>query len=283
MDPSTSNSIGRWVVAAAAGAVCALAGCSTAGQDLSEFGDSLTPTSPGEAARMMVDPYDPDSRRQGTVLIANSPFGGADAYMAVYRDMVSNEPDPLARAEAITALGRYGRPDDAPAIAANLGDERYQVRWEAAKALQRIHNPQVVGLLLRVLLNRDEQPDIRVATAVALGQYPQDRVFQGLVGALDAPGLAINAAARDSLNTLTGQEFGLDPKPWLEWYNGTDEPFADQQEYLYPTYQRDETFLEKLAFWSKKAYEQPSPPAGDESSVRRTYQDDEGPADETGG
>jgi hypothetical protein len=260
-----------------------LAGCSTAGQDLSDFGNSLTPTSPGEAARMMVDPYDPDNRRKGTVLIANSPFGGADAYLAVYREMVINEPDPLARAEAITALGRYGGPDDAVAIAANLGDEWFQVRWAAAKALQRIHNPLAVGPLLGVLLNRDEQPDIRVAAAVALGQYPQDRVFQGLVGALDAPGLAINASARESLATLTGQAFGLDPKPWLTWYNEADEPFADQQEYLYPTYRREKTFFEKLAFWTKKAYEQPSPPAGADSSGRRTYQDDEGPADETGG
>jgi hypothetical protein len=283
MESLRSNTIGRWGVAAAAGVVGALAGCQTLGQDLSEMGDALTPTSPGEAARMMVDPHDPDNRRRGTVLIANSTFGGADPYMAAYRDMVVNEPDPLARAEAITALGRFGGPDDAPAIAANLGDGQYQVRWEAAKSLQRIHNPEVVGLLLRVLLNRDEQSDIRVAAAVGLGQYAQDRVFQGLVGALDARELAVNAAAAKSLRTLTGQDFGLDPKPWLEWYNATDEPFADQQEYLYPTYQREETFLEKLAFWSKKVYEPPSPPAGLEGSVRRTYQDDEGPADETGG
>jgi hypothetical protein len=278
----STNTIGRWAAAAAAGTGCALAGCSTAGQDLSELGAALTPTTPSEAARMMVDPYDPDDRRKGTVLISNSPFGGADPYVAVYRDMVAHEPDPLARAAAITALGRYGKPSDAPEIATDLSDEQFQVRWEAAKALQRIHNPQVVGQLLRVLLDVDEQPDIRVAAAVALGQYAQDRVFQGLVGALDARELAINEASAKSLGTLTGKDLGLDAKAWLEWYNSTDEPFADQQQYLYPTYQRKETFLEKLAFWSQKTYEQPSPPAGAQP-VHRTYQDDEGPADETGG
>jgi hypothetical protein len=260
-----------------------LAGCSTAGQDLSEFGNSFTSVTPSEAARMMVDPYDPDSRRQGTVLIANSPFGSADAYVSVYRDRVDHETDPLVKAVSLTALGRYGAPEDAPAIAACLDDEQFQVRWEATKALQRIHNPIVVGDLLRLLRNEQEQPDIRVSAAVGLGQYPQDRVFQGLVWALDVRELAVNEAARRSLSTLTGQDFKLDPAAWLRWYNATPRPFADQQEYLYPTYQRKETWLEKLAFWSSETYEEPAPPAGLRSSQRRTYQDDEVPADETGG
>ncbi|MHC4083448.1 MAG: HEAT repeat domain-containing protein [Planctomycetota bacterium] len=264
-------------------AVWELAGYSSMGQDLSEFSASLTPTTPAEAARMMVDPYDPDNRRRGIVLIANSPFGGADAYMAVYRDRVVHETDPLARAAAVTALGRYGGPDDAIAIAACLEDEQFQVRWEATKALQRIHNPAVVADLLPVLRSASEQPDIRVAAAVALGQYPQDRVFQALVEALDARELAVNAAARDSLATLTGQNFGMDPAAWLNWYNGMANPFEDKQEYLFPTYQRDETWLEKLAFWSRRTYEQPAPPAGLRPPPRRTYQDDEAPVDETGG
>ncbi|MHC4588884.1 MAG: HEAT repeat domain-containing protein, partial [Planctomycetota bacterium] len=270
---------------AAAGlmALWALAGCGSMGQDLSEFGESLTPVTPPEAARMMVDPHDPDNRRAGIVLISNSPFGGADAYLAVYRDRVANETDPLAKAASITALGRYGGPDDAPAIAACLQDEQFQVRWEAAKALQRLHHPEVVADLLRILRNDREQPDIRVAAAVALGQYPQDRVFQGLVEALDAPELAVNAAARRSLSTLTGQDHGLYPAVWLSWYNAAEEPFEGQQEYLFPTYQRQETWLEKLAFWSTKTFEQPAPPAGLRPPPRRTYQDEEVPANETGG
>ena len=48
-------------------------------------------------------------------------------------------------------------------------------------------------------------------------------------------------AAGDALGVITGQDLGLDPRAWLNWYNGlTDDPFKDRQEYLYPTYQRDE-------------------------------------------
>ncbi len=104
------------------------------------------------------------------------------------------------------------------------------------------------------------------------------------VAALDSQHLSINESARQSLETLTGTDHGLEPGSWIHWYKGVKDPFADQQEYLYPTYYREETFLEKLAFWSSTTYEQPAPPAGLESSARRTYQDtDETAADETGG
>ena len=259
-------------------------GCETMRQDFGEFGESITPVSPDSAAKMMMDFSDPDNRRRGTVLISNSPFGGTDVYVEWYRDSVATETDPLVKAASIAALGRFGRPQDAVVIALALDESQpSQVRWEAAKALQRLHNPAVVPVLLAALRNADEGVDIRVAAALALGQYPQDRVFQALVAALESPRLSVNEASRQSLMTLTGQDHGLDGKAWLAWYNSVSNPFADQKEYLYPTYQREETFLEKMAFWSSKNYEKPAPPAGLDSSTRRTYQDsDETTEDETG-
>ncbi len=259
-------------------------GCDTMRQDFGEFGDSIMPVSPEEAARMMMDYSDPDNRRKGTVMISNSAFGGTDVYVQWYRDSLATETDPLVKAASVSALGRFGVPQDAVAIALCLGeDQPSQVRWEAAKALQRLHNPAVVPVLLAALRNTDEGADIRFAAAIALGQYPQDRVFQALVAALESPRLSVNEASRGSLTTLTGVDHGLDSKAWLAWYNSVPNPFADQKEYLYPTYQREETFLEKMSFWSSKTYEKPAAPAGLESSKRRTYQDsDEATADEAG-
>ena len=237
-----------------AGLVCGAAvlwaatGCDTISQDFSAFTEEFMPPTPTEAARLMIDPHDPDNRRRGALLISNSPFGGADPYVNVYRDMAIRERDPLAKAAALAALGRHGVPDDAIIIAASLDDENPQVKWAAAQALQRIHNVAVVGDLLDVLRRDEEQTDTRIAAAVAVGQYPQDRVFQGLIGALDDRELALNLAAVTSLQTLTGEDFGLEARAWLAWYNDTPEPFAGQREYLYPTYQRDETWLERLAF-----------------------------------
>jgi hypothetical protein len=247
-------------------------GCDTLGQDMSDMTKSLVPPKPGEAARMMLDPHDPDRRREGTVLIANSPFGGSDVYLRAYRDYIQNETNPLVKAEAIRALGRHGTAEDAPLIAAQLKDENIQVRWESAKALQRLHNPVVVPDLLRVLRDDQQTADIRMDSARALGQYPEDRVFQGLVGALDARELAVNGAAAQSLALLTGQNFGVEPAHWLRWYSSTAQPFAGQREYLYPTYQRSESWWEKIAFWQTNVWEQPASPAGLRPvSERSTY------------
>ncbi len=254
----------------------AVAGCDTISEDLSAFTDEFMPPSPSEAGRWLIDPNDSDNRRRGTLLIANSPFGGGEPYLKVYRDMAINERDPLAKAAALAALGRHGIPDDAPIIAASLNDENRQVRWAAAQALQRIHNVAVVGDLLNVLRRDDEDTDTRIAAAVAVGQYPQDRVFQVLINVLDDRELALNLAAHGSLQTLTGEDFALERSAWYQWYNNTAEPFAGKQEYLFPTYQRGETWMERLAFWSTTTYERPAPPAGlRPQGERRTYEDDE--------
>ncbi len=272
---------------AAAAALLPGTGCETIGQDIDQFAEEFIPPSPREAAVMAFDQDDPDRRRRGTVLLSNSPFGGTARYLAMYRDMVANERDPLVKAAAILALGRHGDPTDALPIAEFLEDDNAdpQVRWAAAKALQRLHNPGAVDALMHPTWDESEPQELRVDAAVALGQYPEDRVFRRLIGALDHRELAVNLAAHGSLRTLTGHDFGLDSVAWLTWYEKAVDPFAGQEEYLYPTYQRDETFLEKLAFWSSKSFEQPGPPAGlSPEGERATYQDDNGAtSDETDG
>ncbi len=264
---------------------CFLSGCSTIGDDIDSLTSDLVAKTPLEAAEMMMDPHDPDRRRIGTVLISNAPFGGAEIHLNAYRDKVRHEHNPLALAAALTALGRHGQTDDAVLIAGLLDHENVQVRWEAAKALQRIHNPVAVPPLLKTLAKDDEHSDVRVAAATALGQYPEDRVFHGLISALDKRELAINLAAQKSLITLTSQSFGLNRTDWYQWYQVAQDPFADRKEYLYPTYQRDETWIERLTFWSTPSFEKPAPPVGSLSeSKRKTYQDDDEPsADETDG
>ena len=247
-------------------------GCETLSSDLSLMMEELMPPSPGEAARWMFDESNADQRRRGVTLIANSPFGGGESYIRTYEDKVQFDEDPLVRAAAVRALGRYGEPDHAPLLARQLLDESEQVRWEAAMALQRLHNPLVIGPLIDTLSNEGELVDVRAAAATALGQYSQDRVFQRLVTALDARELSLNLAALDSLRTMTGQRFGPDLRTWVRWYTETSDPFAGGEEYRYPTYSRRITLFERLTFWSTKTWEQPAPPAGlRHADERQTY------------
>lgn len=247
------------------------AGCGTVAEDVRELGEIFTPTTPGEAGRWVFD-NNPDLRRKGVVMISNSPFGGVDVYLRAYRDIIQNDTDPVVRAAAVRALARHGAVSDGPLLAAQLTDENLHVRFESARGLQRVHNPEVIGRLIGRLSDVEEDARVRAAAATALGQYPEDFVFQSLLGALDARELSVNVAAHESLHTLTGETIGRDPGDWLTWYDGDPEPFANQQDYYFPTYRRGKTWAEKIAFWTEPSFESPAQPIGlRPASARSTY------------
>ena len=99
---------------------------------------------------------------------------GREAYR-----LLMDDPDATVRAACIKALGAHGTVDDALLIIPRLKDEAAFVRWQAAKSLQRIHHEQAVGPLLDAMKS-DEDVDVRMAAADALGQYPRPAVFDAL-------------------------------------------------------------------------------------------------------
>ena len=195
-------------------------------------------------------------------MLANSDFGGTSAYTKIYRLYVEDNPNPLVRAAALEALGRHGKPDDAELIAKQLKDKSVQVRLAAAKALQRLHNVTVTAMMCSRLIDEGEDSGVRIELAVALGQYASDDVFQALAATLDARELGVNLAALDSLQLLTGQDFGIDRPLWLSWYRSTRTPFREQRQYLYPTYQREKGFWDAIVFWQPLVFEVPGVPVG---------------------
>jgi len=246
-------------------------GCETLSSDFEDTFSTIFPPTPTQAVYWAGD-RDPDLRRRGTLLLANAPFGGEPPYVAFYRAYAENDSDPLVKAVAIRALAKHGTPDDAPLLARHLRHGSEQVRWEAAKGLQRLHNPVVTSDLLTVLRDQEENVDVRVAAAVALGQYPGDLPFQGLVGALLARELSVNIAARGSLVRITGVDQGSEPRPWLEWYaRAADAAFNSPQEFRYPVYVRDRSWIEQLLFWIPFVREQSAPPIGLKVSTPTTW------------
>ncbi len=259
-----------------------LAGCDTISEDFNDFMQGVSPPSPFEAAVWAADFNDPGQQRRGVVLLSNATFGGETPYLELYRTLTLESPDPLVRAAAIRALGRWGTPDDAQVIAgaAGLGSPEsiesvpVPVRLEAAIAMQRLHEPAVIDRIWRQLINEEENESVRVELAIALGQYPTDAAFQALCLALDDRSLALNLAAADSLRVMTGRDFGIDAPNWLSWYASTPAAFARGETFLYPTFQRKVGFWESLAFWNPVRFEEPGPPRGLATSARRTYDDE---------
>ena len=258
----------------AAGVAATLVGCDTISEDFNDFMQGIDPPSPFEAAVWAADFNDPGLQRRGVVLLSNAAFGGERPYLELYGTLTQESPDPLVRAAAIRALGRWGSPADAPIIADQLGSEFTPVRLEAAIALQRIHEPSVVDRIWRRLVDETENESVRIELAIALGQYPTDSAFQALCLALDERSLALNLAAADSLRVMTGHDFGLDGPAWLSWYGSTTAAFGDGETFLYPTYQRPIGFWESLAFWDPTTFEEPAAPRGLVESTRKTYDDE---------
>ncbi|MBX3364448.1 MAG: HEAT repeat domain-containing protein [Phycisphaeraceae bacterium] len=257
------NRPGRWIAAGLSACAGVLGtGC---GLEFREGAATLTqalaPPTPTEAAERALS-SNPDLRAQGTLLLANAPFGGGDPYVMMYEDYI-NDPAPTVRAAATRALGNHGVPRHAPMIAANLRDPQRIVRIEAARALQRVHNPAVIESLLWSLQRGNEQEvDVRAEVAHALGQYPDHRVLQQLISALGERQLRVTHSALASLRTLTGQDFGLDRRAWLEWIGSVPDPFAARSAYVYPVFHRDKLWFEFLPFMPPPPNEQSSNPSG---------------------
>ena len=260
------------------GCVVLLAGCVT--DDINDIGRMFEAPTPAQAARWAFDQNNPDLRREGVVLLATSSFGGGEVYLKLYRDYVENDTDPLVKSAAIIALARHGTPEDALLIAPwaqRRVTDSVTIRWSAVQSLQRLHNSEVVGVLIGVALDPEEQGEVRSGACIALGQYPEDRVAQALIMSLDAPELAVNVDAAESLHLLTGQRLGLDLPSWSRWYAKADEagdPFTGQLQYHYPTYQRDKVWWEHAAFWLDESWEPSLPPVGlRDRTEKRTWED----------
>lgn len=238
----------------------ALAGCDVfdnikPGGTLADVFDGPTAE---DAAEWALDDYNPDNRFRGTTILASQPFGGEEIYLQLYRDRINDE-DAGVRQAAVRALGLHGSTEDVPAIAERLADSDRTVRAEAARSLQRLHNPAAIEpLIARLPIDAEPESVVRAESARALGQYRDGRVVQELIAALEDRSLAVNSAAVASLETLTGQNFGYDTALWLEWVDAAEDPFRAGRMYTYPGFSRPRHPIE----WLPLVPQPPSVPEG---------------------
>ena len=205
--------------------------------------------------------YDADLRRRSVALLSSSHFGHEEPYVRMYRLLIDDQ-DPTVRATCAHALGLHGTTQDAPTLIALLKDGTGFVRWEAAKALQKIHPTDAVRPLMQAMAD-DEDADVRLAAASALGQYPTQPVFNALVGALSDHNFGVVQTAAVSLSLLTGRDLGTDGGPWLDF--AAEYPaglFTAQRPYTYMPYQKPPGKLKKIKFWDRPEVVRPQAPVG---------------------
>ena len=247
--------------------VVGLCGCNNNNTNpLAELLEPLTAPPPGQVAREAFNVHDPDLRRRSVSMLSASPFGGETPYLRMYRLLV-DDPDSTVRAACIRAIGMHGELGDMVLFVKYLQDQDAVVRWESARALQKFHGEEAVGPLIDAV-NTDEDADVRMTAATALGQYPQMRVYHALVGALDDNAFGVVQAARRSLSTLTGYNFGNDGSLWLMWaqrHNG--HVFDKQEPYAWQPYVKPPGLVDKAMFWKKTQSAEPKTPKGIETEA----------------
>ncbi len=212
---------------------------------------------------MATDPYDAGKRYRGTLVLANQGFVDPTPFLELFEANIVHD-DARVRAAAARGLANHGRPRHAMMLVERLSkDQEAIVRREAARALQRVHNPQAVPALIAAVDHDVElDVDVRLEAAYALGQYPQNAVFEALKKALRDRSLAVNVAAAESLRYLTGQDFGASIAAWERWGARTADRFAGQLEYHYPVFHRDRRLLEYIPLVPPPPNEQSATPAG---------------------
>ncbi len=243
-----------------------LPGCSVGGSGSSIPNPFYRP-SPRQVANDAFNVSDPDKRRNAVSLLSSSSFGHEPPYVRMYR-LLLDDPDATVRAVAIKALGVHGDAGDVKAIlrvvwpSETTQDAAPFVRWEAAKALQKLHDPVAVQVLIRAA-SSDEDADVRQAAAYALGQYKQREVFNALVGVLDDQDFGVVQGALSSLAFLTGYDFGADPSLWLLWAEKRQETiFEHAKPYVWQPYAAPPHWYEKAQFWRDDNVPPPKPAKG---------------------
>lgn len=254
-----------------AGLVGALAGCGWVNLDRGHPQDNLyneifSPTTPLQAARMATNQYDSNERYRGMLLLANAVFAGEDVYLRLFEASLEDE-DEGVRAAGARGLANHGNPSHAIALARLLDDTSDLVRLEVTRGLQRLHNPEVVGALLRRLQPTvEDDPAVRAEAADALAQYDRLDVVDALITALDDRELSVNRNALRSLHTLTGRtDLGLSRGDWSRWRIENETPavvFAGRTDYIYPVFTRELYYYEHLPFMPPAPVETPTTPAG---------------------
>jgi hypothetical protein len=158
------------------------------------------PPHPGQAARLTeiwviesspavasTAPNDPGARATQLARVANLGQRRDDGAVAELSRILAQDPDPIVRTRAASALSRPLDARATPALTAALGDPDPTVRMQAVRGLRRVEGEAAAEALGRVLLN-DADPSVRRVAAWTLASLRGAPAGSALGTAMSADG-----------------------------------------------------------------------------------------------
>ena len=125
--------------------------------------------------------------------------------------------EPIAiRAAIIRSLGNLGDRRARDAILRGIADtDNAVIRVEACRALGKVGLPEDATTLARIM-TIDQLEDCRIAAIESIGSLKsrEPRILQILIDGMDHDDPAIRYQCLESLRTITGKDYGIDPADW---------------------------------------------------------------------
>lgn len=153
------------------------------------------------------------------------------------------DPSDSVRISAIQLAVSSRRPDVARELVSILVREKgslvpiVPVREEILRGLSTlvdddaisIEDEEAVGSTVAQLVRLDPSRNVRIAAARLLGKFQRPEAVRILIAALSDSDFGVAYHARQSLVEMTGEDLGPRSQPWQEWFDRTDDPFANAQ------------------------------------------------------
>lgn len=139
--------------------------------------------------------------------------------------IMEHDQSPFMRGLAVQAAASSRVSEATKLLERGVRDDDFKVRMITAKALgNRPQDPEATRLLAEVV-NTETNKDVRLAAIKSLGRHSGPIATEALKSAVQETELAYQHAAASSLRAITGQQYGDEPEAWVAYLE--NQPVAD--------------------------------------------------------
>ena len=170
---------------------------------------------------------DADLRRLGVMQLGEKQFANFETTPELLASVALTDNDALVRATAVQTLSPFhDYPDIINVYKKTADDESPLVRQTTMEELRLFRSHKETLSILVERIEEDLEPDVRGPAAENLGFYRDRNALNALLVGLGDDDFQVSYLSKQSLQRLTGQDFGYDGQLWRQWIEEQNEPFA---------------------------------------------------------